>query len=293
MNTNQLKYFIAVADNLNFTKAAEKFFISQTAMSLQIKALEKTLKVELFNRNNRKVTLTPEGIIFYKEAKHILDHINAAINDIANLSSNSMGNLKIGFVKNFSSTNNISKFIKEFKNRFPKVNISLTDGDSETLYAQLSHGDLDLIFNIDFNSENCSKFSYKPLNKEPIFLILNKEHTLAKRTTINISDLKDLDLITLNRNVCPNGFDKMISDFFNSGFSPKISKQCSSIDMILLMIELNMGVTLLPKCISIPTNNNLIFIPINNSDFYVNSVVIWNKLTSNPNVNLFIDNLII
>lgn len=290
MNTKQLEYFIAVADNLNFTKAAEKFYISQTAMSLQIKALEETLKVELFNRNNRKVTLTPKGAIFYKEALHILDHINAAINDLSNVSSDSIGSLKLGFIKDFYPTN-VSTYIENFNIKFPKVDISLVDGINETLYEQLYHGDLDLLFNIDFNYEDYSKFSYKTLNKEPLFLIVNKKHYLANEKEVSLANLKNLDIISLDRNLCPNGFDKMISDFLSLGFSPKISKHCSSIEMVLLMVELNMGITLFPKCISIPINNNLKFIPIKDSITSINSVLIWNKTNSNPNINLFLNNI--
>ena len=99
MDIKQLEYFICAAELLNFTKAAEKFYISQTAISQQIKSLEESLNVQLFVRSNRKVMLTPAGKVFFEKAKIVVNEINDAVDAAGKANSGYNGTLKIGFTR--------------------------------------------------------------------------------------------------------------------------------------------------------------------------------------------------
>ena len=105
MNTNQLTYFIAVAENQNFTKAAAQCYLTQTAITQQIQILEKQMDVVLIDRTSRPIKLTQAGHIFYHEAKDILARINLAIQNTKNAHNAASGLLRIGYAKTFESSN--------------------------------------------------------------------------------------------------------------------------------------------------------------------------------------------
>ena len=124
MTTNQLKYFITAAETLSFTEAGRRHFISQTAITQHVQALEDQLKVNLFVREKRRVHLTPAGEIFYMEAKAILERSKIAVNRARNASDGISGSLSIGYVKG-QGFSLISPIIKQFYLQNPSVKFSL------------------------------------------------------------------------------------------------------------------------------------------------------------------------
>ena len=125
MQIRQLEYFVAVSEHLNFTKAAKQFFISQTAVTQQIKALENELGVTLFYRNNRRVELTPAGRTFLDDAKAILRRTRDAMERAKRADTVFTGNLNIGFIKGFEKTN-LSDLLAEFHVQYPNISFTLT-----------------------------------------------------------------------------------------------------------------------------------------------------------------------
>ena len=288
MDTKQLEYFIAVAELLNFTKAAKKFYISQTAISLQIKSLEELLKVQLFIRNNRNVKLTPAGQSFYSESKLILNKINEAIDTTTKIASGHDGILKIGFIRGHS-TNIIYNSLQKFRLEFPNIDISIVDANIGTLCEQLDNKSLDFIFGINFNLEQYKNFKWMLLSNDPIYAIMCNNHPLSKKLKLNRSDLKNEKLLFIDRSEAPEGFDGMITNCIQSGFSPKIVKQCNSLDSLLLMVRLGIGITIFPKFTSNDLTDNLTFIPLDGVNEYINNVLIWNIANSNPTIKLFLN----
>ena len=106
MNINQLKYFIAVAEYKSFTKAANQHYISQTAITQQIHALEEQMGVVLVDRTRRPIALTAAGTIFLSEAKMILDRMNSAMSKVHDASTGLVGTLRIGYTKGYERSNN-------------------------------------------------------------------------------------------------------------------------------------------------------------------------------------------
>ena len=117
MNLNQLEYFVNAAETLNFTSTAKKFYISQTAITQQIKALEEHLGEELFYRKNKKLSLTPVGKVFYQECKAILIRTSDALEKVHLAANGIIGDLRIGVIDGYEKTN-ISDSIRNFHNEF-------------------------------------------------------------------------------------------------------------------------------------------------------------------------------
>lgn len=288
MDTRQLQYFISVADCLNFTKAAQKFFISQTAISQQIKALEDTLNVKLFTRTNRSVKLTPAGHIFYKDAKIIISKTNEAIKNVQLANSGYSGFLNIGIIPGHEHAY-LPKLIRNFRRSYPLIDISIKEDNIENLNKQLEDGLLDVAFNINFELEKYKNLKWKSILRQPIYAILYKNHPLANETILTRASLKDENFIFLKRSEAPYGFDEMISNCINCGFSPKIVHQTESINTMYLMIKSEMGITIFPKYIADNENDDLVFIKLEGENEYVESVLTWDSTNINPALSLFLD----
>lgn len=291
MDINQLKYFICVAEHLNFTKAAEKLYISQTAISQQIKSLEDSLNVQLFIRNNRKVSLTPAGESFYNKVKLIIDELDIAIHDTVKIASGYKGSLKIGFTRGHS-TLIIYNLIKEFIKRYPLIDITVLDDNLNNLYEHLNNKTLDLIFSIDFNLEDIKNFRYFHLSREPIYVVMNNNHPLANSTSLHRYDLKNESFVFLNKLESPAGYNKMISNCVKSGFTPNIVKHCNSLASLSLLIKLGIGISFFPKFQLSDFTDSLTFIPLEDNDEFIDHVLIWNNINKNPTINLFLDCLL-
>lgn len=290
MDTRQLEYFISVADCLNFTKAAQRFYISQTAISQQIKALEDSINVKLFTRNNRSVKLTPAGEIFYKEAKFIVAKTDEAIKKAQLATSGYSGFLKIGVIPGHEQSY-LPKLLRNFHRNYPLIDLSIKEDNIENLNKQLEDGLLDVAFNMDFNLDRYKNIKWKSLMKHPLYAILYKSHPLSNETKISRASLKDESFIFIKRNEAPYGFDRIISNCIDCGFSPKIVHQTDSIETIYLMIKAEMGITIFPKYINDKENDNLVFLEMDGENEYIESVLTWNSTNSNPVLPVFLDNV--
>ena len=120
MNINQLKYFISVAEHQSFTKAANQFYISQTAITQQIQALEESIGTKLIDRSTRPISLTPGGNIFLVEARAILDHMETALWRTREASTGLMGTLRIGYTKGYEQSS-LPKKLRDFRKEYPNI----------------------------------------------------------------------------------------------------------------------------------------------------------------------------
>ncbi|MDS0524199.1 LysR substrate-binding domain-containing protein [Clostridium sp. SHJSY1] len=287
MDTRQLEYFVAVADCLNFTKAAQQFYISQTAISQQIKSLEENLKVKLFKRNNRSVELTSAGNIFYKDAKFIIAKTNEAINKVQLTTSGYSGFLNIGIIPGHEQSY-LPKLLRNFRRQYPLIDICIKEDNIENLNKQLQEGLLDVTFNVDFSLDKYKNIRWKSLTKHPLYAVLYKNHPLSKEKKLTRNFLRNENFIFIKRSAAPYGFDRMISNCIDCGFSPKIAHKTDSIDTMFLMIKAEMGITIFPKYFE---NDDLVFIKMDGENEYIESVLAWNSTNANPVLSTFLDNV--
>ena len=290
MDIKQLEYFICVAEYLSFTKAAEKFYISQTAISQQIKNLEKSLSVQLFIRNNRNVSLTPAGKAFLKKVKIIINEMNEAIHETAKIALGYNGSLNIGFTRGHNP-HIVYSLTKKFINQYPDIDITIIDDNMGNLYEQLKNKTLDLIFSVDFNLNDIKEFESLTINTEQICAVMNCTHPLAHSKKLNRSDLKNEKFVFLERSEAPTGYDKMISNCIRDGFSPNLVKHCNSLESLSLLIRLGIGISLFPKFHLSAFTDDLVFIPLEGEEEEIKHVLIWNTLNSNPAMELFLKSI--
>lgn len=287
MNFNQLRYFISVADHLNFTKAAQEHYIAQTAISQQIAALEKELGIPLFYRNSRTVHLTVAGEVFYKDAKLLISKSEAAINKAVLANSGVQGNLAIGF-QGPNEMNFLPELIRDFSLINPKVKLKLIQDDADNLHEATQEGALDVSFRLSHGIDKIPELIWEHVYRDPFCAVVYPDHPLAKEQKINRSALANESFIFFDKKSTPQGFELMLRDCVNSGFLPNIVAEATTTDSMLIMVAAGMGITMLPRCFESYWNNTLRFIELEGENEYIELIIVRRKDNLNPTIPLFL-----
>ncbi len=263
MNFLNLEYFLIAAEELNFTKAAKKLFISQQSLSSHISKLENDLGVELFNRTV-PLTLTPAGKSLVKNAARILDLKEQSVKELADIKDFKRGDLFIG-ASHTRGRAFLPEILPYYNEKFPNINLHLLEGNSKELDAALLKGDVDLIIGmLPFNVENVEMV---PLCNEEVLMVV-PDNILVKYFPNNYKEVKqklekDMDIILLKD--CPflmvntkNRVRIIADEMFNEKeIKPNIILETESIETVLALSVKGMGITFYPK--TLMNNKDLIF----------------------------------
>ena len=230
MTTNQLKYFITAAETLSFTEAGKLHYISQTAITQHIQALEEQLGVKLFAREKKRVHLTPAGEIFYMEAKAILERSKIAVNRARNAADGISGSLNIGYVKG-QCFSRITPLIKKFYLQNPSVQFQIYRQAHLDLLMNLEKGKLDFIFNIVYGNTDLTNYSYQRIGRDRLYAVLPPGHPYSQLSSIRRYDLRDEPFLLTKYYDDPSAkkYGHVIPDkYAESGFIPRIDSRSSN-----------------------------------------------------------------
>lgn len=290
MEIRQLRYFISVAEHLNFTEAAKQLFVAQPAVSQQIKSLEKEIGIKLFVRDKHSVQLTPAGKVFLNEAIEMLNRSEEAIKKARKAEIGEVGELNIGFlnapVKSF-----LPSLVMEFRRKYPHIQISLNHYQTGQIVEKLRNAEVDIAFTMSFGPQDIADWEYKTLFSQPYCVFMNQEHPLAKKDRISIYDLADEPFVMLDRKESPQGYDHLFTLFANHGFLPNITIQTERIETVLTIVEAGLGIAVLPKHLLVYGNPSLRYMEIEEWNHTVDIVVAWKKINPNPSIPLFLKEL--
>lgn len=184
----QMKYFITVVECNSFTEAAEQCYISQSAISQQIRSLEKELGVELIHRENRSFTLTPAGKYFYEQSKGILNEVEDIRRETFRIGKDKELELKIGYLRCYSGQE-LHQAVAEFSRLYPEVSIHIVNGTHEELYDLLRFGGADLVLT-DQRRAFSDKYANFQLLKCGCYAELSVRSPLAEQESVTMEELK-------------------------------------------------------------------------------------------------------
>lgn len=184
----QMKYFISVVECSSFTEAAEQCYISQSAISQQIRSLEKELGVELIHRENRSFTLTPAGKYFYEQSKGILNEVEDIRRETFRIGKDKELELKIGYLRCYSGQE-LHQAVAEFSRLYPEVSIHIVNGTHEELYDLLRFGGADLVLT-DQRRAFSDKYANFQLLKCGCYAELSVRSPLAEQESVTMEELK-------------------------------------------------------------------------------------------------------
>lgn len=244
MDIKQLRYFVMVAEELSFSRAAERLHMSQPPLSQNIKLIEEELGVRLFNRTRREVKLTDAGAVFLRESRLLLGQMRTAVSATVRAAQSDAGVLRLG-VATSALFHIVPTFLSMVREAFPGVEISVSDMQSQDQVSAIAHGLLDI--GIVHIRPDRSKLMRLPLFKETFLAVLPEHHPLANALKFSLSDLAEEPMVALSREHGPAVFDAIVASCYEAGFSPVFKHTARSPLTILQMVRLGFGVALVPR----------------------------------------------
>ncbi len=246
MELRHLKYFLAVAEELNFTKASEKLFISQPPLSRQILELEEELQAKLFIRNNKKVELTEAGKYFEKEVRTLfqnLEHISSKTKKIA---ENVSGEFRIAYISSIYSAT-ISELIQHLKIQFPYVNFKLFEISTSKQINALEQGKIEM--GIIRSPIKSPKIQSHLWFQDGFSIVFNKKNIQLKSEK-KILNLKDETFVFFNKDYAPHYHEVLLELCAFYGFTPKIIHEANNINSIVQLVKNGLGISIVPSNIA-------------------------------------------
>ena len=295
MNLNQLRYFVSVAEHGNFTKAAANHYISQTAITQQIHALEEKIGARLFDRNSRPVSLTPAGRVFLKEVREILGKMDVALLRTREATTGLEGELRLGFTKGYEHSD-LPKYLRLFHREYPNVLLSCYRCDTDMLATGLVNGEYDVIFTWDStNLRQEETLELRVMERVPLRVALYAGHPLAQRKELTRRDLKQENILFMS----PSGTGDSFGDAFyirlyqQAGYQPNIILRSNDMESILMMVAAEEGISIVPEYShswNIGTEN-VAFVPLVGEGETEEILIVWRKSDLNPALRHFIKTL--
>ena len=285
LELRHFRYFLALAETLHFRKAASKVFISQSALSQQINVLESILGVKLFERSNRKVSLSTAGIHFYKEAQQIMDYIDASLTRWHDTVKGSEGQLRIGFVGS-AMKHFLPPIIKAFTNDFPNIGLSLEELPNLDQLRGLEKETIDIGF---MRSNKVSpNMNIKSVYVENFSLVLPQDHPINRDNFENMGQLANESFILYPNESSPMYFQQILNLCSEYNFSPKISHRAIHGGTIFKLVENGMGLSIVPNSLKDDNNYKIRFIELKDASAKTELFAVWPKDFKNPVLKAFL-----
>lgn len=286
MEIRHLKYFIAVAEELSFTKAAKRLNMSQPPLSKQIKDLENHLNQSLFIRNNKKVELTEVGVIFLFQAYKIIKEIEDTKQQLKTLIKNDKREISIGFSET-ALIDSVS-VIRLFKKNYDDIGIKLHRLSSPNQLSSIEENFIDIGFICSPIPQN--RYNILAINKHAYCVALPKAHHLSNYNfPISMNQLENETFIITPRSVSPAYYDAIFSVYNKNDFYPTKTITAYSSTAIIALITAELGVALVPTSIKhiFSNHENICFKEIyNTSD--IETSIIWDSYNTSPEVQKII-----
>ena len=248
MELRHLRYFVAVAEELNFTRAAGRLHISQPPLSQQIRQFEDEIGVRLLDRTGRRVKLTQAGEAVLTEARNTLSQANR-IPAIAQRTSQGLGGtLRVGFSSAAAHTI-LPRVVRSFRSRAPEVKLQLHEMSTEHQIEKLRDASIDIGFvRLPLESPDAS-LVVKPIFREPLILAMLRGHALSRRRLISTRDLANVPFIRFPRNVAPGLYDQIDRICFRMGFKPNVVQEALEIQTTISLVAAGIGVAIVPESV--------------------------------------------
>jgi len=261
MELRHLRYFVAVAEELHFTRAAERLGIKQPPLSSQIRQLEHEMGAPLFHRLTRGVELTEAGALLLIEARQILDQVEQTKAGVQSRARGETGHIHLGFAGATYFQPLVPAVIRAYREHYPSVVLSPEQSNTPQLVAGLRSGEIDIAFVRPPISDD-EGLAIEPLVEEPMLIVLPASHPRAGDHSMPLEALARETLILFPRAIGPGLYDAVIASCQRAGFSPKLGQEAPQISAIVHMVAAGFGVSIVPQSIKQIHAEGIVFLGI-------------------------------
>jgi DNA-binding transcriptional LysR family regulator len=286
MELRHLRYFVAVADELHFGRAAERLHISQPPLSQQIRALEAELGLDLFSRSGRTIKLTPAGKEFLVYARQVLAQVEQGVRSAQAVQRGETGRLTVGFITSMAYTY-LPWVLRVFRSRFPKVELVLTEQETwsqlqaiaeERLHVGIVRGPVD----------TPGLASVTALS-EPFVVALPENHVLAAARTVQLRKLVQEEFILFPREIGGHFYTQLMRLFQEAGFVPKVAQEAVQMHVVAGLVSAGIGVALVPASVELLPMRGVVYRPLSGSRGNAETAIVHRQGDNSPIVTAFRD----
>lgn len=247
LELRHLRYFVAVAEELHFGRAAERLKMAQPPLSQQVQRMERQLGYALFTRSTRGVALTAAGEALLPRAKQALARVADDWDAVGRVARGEAGRVTLGFAGSLILTQ-LPVALRRFRKRYPDVELRLRELVTVEQMKALIDGEID--FGLARDPEEHRDLIYEVLLEEPFVAVLPVKHPLASRRALTIEDLKDEPFVMFPTSKGPEAFKRVLEFCALGGFAPRIVQEAPHWQTVVRLVEAGFGVSLAPRCVS-------------------------------------------
>jgi DNA-binding transcriptional LysR family regulator len=259
MELRHLRYFLALAEELSFTRASERVGIAQPPFSQQIRALEQEMGVRLVDRTPRRVVLTEAGTVFAERARFILSRVGEAVVVTQQIGRGLSGHICVGFTESGCFHPAVTRTLLEFRQAYPALHVTLQENKSTNLVAMIREGTVDAAF-IRPPFEADEVVAYTPLLHEKMVVAVPRGHRLASRKATTLAGLSEEVFVFYHRDVRPGLTDTVIAACERSGFRPRLSQEAPQLTSTLNLVAAGLGISIVPESLKHLRTNDIVYL---------------------------------
>lgn len=285
LELRHLRYFVAVAEELHFARAAERLHLSQPPLSQQIRKMEEILGCQLFVRTSRSVKLTPAGVALLDRARRTLRNVQRDVEDVRSVGGGEVGSLNVGFVSSAILTT-LPRILSAYREAYPRIHLRLYEGFTSRVLDGLENGTMDA--GILRDSDPSETLNVKTLFTEPYVAVLPATHPCARQKSISAQTLREEPFVYYPRSAGARAYEKPLTIFEEHGFRPHIVQEASHWVSILNLVGAGFGVSVAPACVSRMCPPEVVCLPIRNAKVASNVEIAWIKGDARPIVEHFV-----
>jgi DNA-binding transcriptional LysR family regulator len=289
MELRHLRYFIAVADELSFSRAAERLQMAQPPLSQQIQSLETELGVRLFDRKSRPLQITQAGQVFLAEARMTIENLAQAVTTTQLVHQGELGYLKVGFTSSMAN-GILPKIMSTFQQQYPNVKLILCEKNCNVQIQGLRDRDTDIAFVYqDYKSAQAGDLEVISLSQETLVVALPEKHQLANKSEVSITDLANEEFVMPLSHVAFSLAEQIEYLFAQAELKPKVSQQALFMVTILGLVAAGMGISILPASVQNLQRREVVYRPIREKTTTNQLIAVWRQDDSSPILQQFLD----
>ena len=259
MELRHLRYFVAVAEELHFHRAAERLHMSQPPLSQQVRALEAELDVQLLLRDRRSVSLTPAGAVFLREARRILEAVDAAAEAARSVARGEAGRLAVGFVGS-AMHGALPGVLRAHRRAFPRVQLVLTELPTAPQLEALRTGRIDV--GVIRPPVREPDLALETIHTEPLVVALPADHALAARPEVALAELVEEPFVLLARREAPGLHESLARAMADAGGLPGVVQEVREMQTVVGLVAAGLGVSLVPASVGADAHRGVAYRPV-------------------------------
>lgn len=286
MEFRHLRYFLALAEELHFGRAARRLSMSQPPLSLNIQQLEASVGARLFTRNSKEVRLTAAGEAFVPKARALLEQAGEAARHARDVEQGLAGGLQVGFVGGMLYRG-LPQMLRRFQAQHPRLRLVLKELNSQDQLIELAHGQLDLGFM--HSTRVPAEMSRLLFASEPFVCCLPRDHALARKRSVALRLLQGEPFAVVARAVSPDYHERILSICTEAGFFPEIRYELRSWLNVVSLVSQGMGVALVPQSLARAALPDAVFVPLNTATTPYETHCLWKTARNNAALPAFLE----